>query len=131
MAVGILLVTHDEAGETLIKTARAVLGGKLPLEVEAAAVPLSRDPDAAAREIRDRCRALDSGDGVLILTDLHGSTPCNISAGCHQAGAVHIVSGVNLPMLMKIINYHALDLVALTGKALAGGRDGIAEVVGR
>ncbi len=127
MAVGILMVTHAGAGRALLEAARATLGGELPLAADAFSVPLACDPDATARDLRDLCRKLDRGDGVLILTDLYGSTPCNVSTDCRRDGAVHVVSGVNLSMLIKVMNYHSLDLAALTAKALAGGRGGVRE----
>ena len=79
MAVGILAVTHESTAETLLATARTVLGDTLPLATQAFAVPLNCDPDAVAETLRRHCQELDSGDGVLILTDLYGSTPCNVS----------------------------------------------------
>ncbi len=126
MAVGILLVTHGDAGETLVETAKQTLGGELLLATKTFSVPLTCDPDAATQDIRHLCRELDSGGGVLILTDLYGSTPCNVSTSCCD-DSVHVVSGVNLAMLIKVMNYHALALPALTEKALAGGRGGVME----
>ena len=127
MAVGILVVTHGRTGETLLETARAVLGGELLLTTRAFVVLLDCDTDAATRELHRHCRELDEGDGVLILSDLYGSTPCNVSAMCCRKGKVHAVSGINLSMLIKIMNYHTLDLPSLTAKALEGGRGGVME----
>ena len=127
MPVGILIVTHANAGEALLETARAVLGGKLPVPADTFPVPLVCNPDAVARDLQKLCRKLDRGDGVLILTDLYGSTPCNISTSCRRDGVVSVVSGVNLSMLIKVMNYHPLDLAALTEKALEGGRGGVVE----
>ena len=68
---------------------------------------------------------LDRGDGVLVLTDMYGSTPSNIAAGLQKEGKVSVVAGINLPMLIRVLNYPFLDLAALAEKALSGGRDGI------
>ncbi len=126
MTVGILLVTHGRTGETLVEATRSALGD-LPLRTQTFPVPLACEPDATTRNLRHRCRELDAGDGVLILTDLYGSTPCNLSANCQRDGTVHVVSGINLAMLIKVMNYYNLDLPALTEKALEGGRNGIME----
>ena len=127
MAVGILAVTHGRIGEALIEATRAALGGKLPLMTQAFPVPLNCDPETAAQDLRRLCQEFDEGDGVLILSDLYGSTPCNVSARCRRKGTVHVISGVNLAMLIKIMNYHVLDLPGLTEKALEGGRGGVME----
>ena len=66
-----------------------------------------------------------SGDGVLVLTDLYGSTPSNIACKLRRHGHVRVVSGVNLPMLIRVLNYPDLDLDSLKEKALSGGRDGV------
>ncbi len=127
MSVGVLLVTHAGSGEAVAETARAMFGKDLPLRTKTFSVELDCEPGSATQEIRRLCRELDDGDGVLILTDLYGSTPCNVSTNCRRDGAVHVVSGVNLAMLIKIMNYHSLGLSALTEKALEGGRGGVME----
>lgn len=127
MSVGVLLVTHAGAGEAVAEAARATLGKDLPLRTMTFSVGLDCEPNAATRELLRLCRELDDGDGVLILTDLYGSTPCNVSTNCRRNGAVRVVSGVNLAMLIKVMNYHSLDLSALTEKALEGGRGGVME----
>ncbi|CAK0770012.1 hypothetical protein CCP3SC15_4060003 [Gammaproteobacteria bacterium] len=68
--------------------------------------------------------SLDQGDGVLVLTDMYGSTPSNIACRL-DSEKVRIVAGVNLPMLIRVLNYSYLSLEDLTNKAISGGRDGI------
>ena len=126
MAVGILLVTHGHSGEALIAAARSTLGGNLPLETGNLSVEPDCDPDTIAMDVERIYTGLNS-ETILILTDLYGSTPCNVSTAFYQKGLVHVVSGVNLAMLIKIMNYHSLDLSQLTQKALDGGRDGVME----
>ena len=62
---------------------------------------------------------------MLVLTDMYGSTPSNIAVGLQREGRVDVVAGVNLPMLVRVLNYPFLDLATLAAKALSGGRDGI------
>jgi PTS system ascorbate-specific IIA component len=71
------------------------------------------------------CERLDDGDGVLVLTDLFGSTPSNISVRLLSRGNIEVVSGVNLSMLIRVMNYPELSLPILVTKALTGGHDGI------
>ena len=77
MSVGVLLMTHEAVGQALISAAHHVLP-KLPLRVEAAEVPPHSDPDVMRTLTAKHARELDEGDGVLVLADLYGATPCNI-----------------------------------------------------
>ena len=124
MSVGLLIVSHGKLGDYLLETAARMLG-VCPLET--ATLPMSFDCDTdgmlerAAQMIAD----LDSGNGVLVLTDMYGSTPSNIVSRLQAAHSVRIVSGVNLPMLIRVLNYPRLSLDELAAKALSGGRDGV------
>jgi len=125
MTIGLLLITHGDTGAHLLATARTMLG-VCPLETEALGVAFDCDPDvveAQARRIAERLG--DGGDGLLILTDMYGSTPANIA--CRLQGRFHarVVAGLNLPMLVRILNYPGLSLEELTEKAVSGGRDGV------
>lgn len=124
MSVGILLVTHGELGATLLQAAIDVLG-VCPLSTCAVAAPAGCDPDKILAESRSAVGELDSGDGVLVLTDLYGSTPSNIACKLHALSGVRVVSGLNLPMLIRVLNYPDLDLDELLHKAVTGGRDGV------
>ncbi len=125
MSVGLLLITHNDLGSTLLETATKMLGS-CPLLVETLAVTERTDLDLvraqSRRMLEDLCwRA----HGVLVLTDMFGSTPANIATGLQQEGTVAVVAGVNLPMLVRVLNYPQLDLQALIEKAVTGGRDGV------
>ncbi|HHJ14929.1 MAG TPA: PTS fructose transporter subunit IIA [Gammaproteobacteria bacterium] len=124
MTVGILLVTHGNIGAVLLQTATDVLG-VCPLQACAVSAPVDCDPDWVLREAGVAADRLDQGDGVLVLTDLYGSTPGNIACRLHEQHQVRVVSGVNLPMLIRVLNYPALGLDELTHKAVTGGRDGV------
>ncbi len=125
MSIGLLLITHNDLGSTLLETATKMLGC-CPLLVETLAVTERTDLDLvlaqSRRMLEDLCwRA----HGVLVLTDMFGSTPANIATGLEQEGTVAVVAGVNLPMLVRVLNYPQLDLQALIEKAISGGRDGV------
>lgn len=124
MNVGILLITHGEIGTALLQAAVDVLG-ICPLSTCALAAPAGCDPDKIAAEARSAVEDLNSGDGVLVLTDLYGSTPSNIACQLYKRSNVRVVSGLNLPMLIRILNYPDLDLDELLHKAVTGGRDGV------
>ncbi|MBD3669382.1 MAG: PTS sugar transporter subunit IIA [Gammaproteobacteria bacterium] len=124
MSVGILIITHAKVGDALIDTADKMLGG-LPLKVEVMPIPLDCEPDNSVDQALTIISALDEGDGVLVLTDMYGSTPSNVANKLLQQEGIRIVTGVNLPMLIRVLNYPRLDLDELTQKALSGGIDGI------
>jgi len=125
MTVGVLLMTHESMGEALIGAARHVLG-RLPLPVEVQEVAANADPDQTLRSAAANARELDRGDGVLVLSDLYGATPSNIAQRLPGLGVrMHCVSGLNLPMLLRVFNYPEQSLDELAQTAATGGRGGI------
>ncbi len=125
MAVGILLVTHPAIGTAMVAVATALLRN-LPLRVETFEVPFDGDPEALLPRASAALRRADGGDGVLVLTDLYGATPSNLAAHVAQLGTpVRRVSGLSLPMLLRVLNYAELDLDALPAVAAAGARNGV------
>ncbi len=126
MSVGLLIITHDGIGAELLAAATRMLGC-CPLRAEALAIGNGDDPQRMGARARRWAKALDVGDGVLVLTDLFGSTPANIAAGLCDHGRTRILSGVNLPMLVRVLNYSELSLDAIVVKALSGARDGVLE----
>lgn len=122
--VGLLLITHNQIGAALLETASNMIG-MCPLMMDVLAVPGDCDPDAMVRRGLKMVDRLDRGEGVLILTDIYGSTPSNIAARLADNRRVLAVSGVNLPMLVRVMNYPRLTVAELAAKAQSGGRDGI------
>lgn len=125
MNVGVLLMTHEAVGQALISAAHHVMP-KLPLRVEAVEVPPSADLEVMRTLTAHHARNLDDGEGVLILADLYGATPCNIGLSLGALG-IHLrcVSGLNLPMLLRVLNYAEKPLDELAEIAASGGRGGI------
>lgn len=124
MSVGLLLITHQNLGETLLQTAQSMLG-ELPKHCEALAMSQSEDPDKVERYARIRLAELDTGEGVLLLTDMFGSTPANVAGRIARSGSCRLIAGINLPMLIRVLNYRELPLSELVTKAISGGHDGI------
>ena len=70
-------------------------------------------------------RWVDSGEGVLILTDIWGATPSNIAMKLLVPGKIEGVAGVNLPMLLRALTYRERDMETLLSRAISGGCDGV------
>ena len=125
MAVGILLVTHSGIGSALVAVAHTMLRGNLPLKLEAFEVPFDADPGALLPQASAAMRRVDGGEGVLILTDLYGASPSNLAAQLSRLGTPsRRVSALNLPMLLRVMNYAELPLEELPAVAAAGARNG-------
>lgn len=101
--VGILVVTHHNLGNELVAAAE-MIGGKIDC-IEAISVDFKKDPEKLGKEISTSVKRLDKGDGVLIMTDMFGGTPSNLSLSFLKEGKVEVLSGVNLPMLVKLSTY--------------------------
>jgi PTS system ascorbate-specific IIA component len=126
MTVGILLVTHPGLGANLHGLATRMLG-QLPLRVECVEVAFDADLDELLPSASAALRRVESAAGVLLLTDLFGATPSNFAERLCQLGtATQRVSGLNLPMLLRVLNYAEKPLPELAEAAAAGGRLGIA-----
>ncbi len=125
MSVGILLITHEGIGSALIAVATRLLR-QLPLKTEAFEVPYDADADLLLPDASAALRRVDGGAGVLVLTDLYGATPSNLAAKLARLGTpVRRVSALNLPMLLRVMNYADLDLDELPAVAAAGARNGV------
>ena len=124
MKTGLLFITHGNLGHELLETVTAILG-YCPLATETLNVPNGCDPDAMLAKAAAACDRLDQGDGVLVLTDLFGSTPSNIANRLINSHNVSVVSGVSVPMLLRIMNYPDSQLDKLGEIAVSGARDGV------
>lgn len=125
MAVGILLITHTGVGAPLLAVATQLLR-QLPLKAEAFEVPFDSDIDALLPTASAALRRVDGGSGVLVLTDLYGASPSNLAAKLSRIGTpLRRVSALNLPMLLRVMNYADLDLDELPAIAAAGARNGV------
>jgi len=124
-AIGILVVAHGTLAGSLVECLRHVMGPALE-RVEFVGVRADADPDAVLAEARACVERLDTGAGVLVLTDLFGATPSNVAHRLAVPGRVEVVSGANLPMLVRAYAYRREKLETALAKAIAGGRDGIA-----
>ena len=111
-------------GHELLLTTKSMLS-ELPLNCKSLSVPDKCNPDELINQAAQLCTEIDEGDGILVLTDIFGSTPSNICNKLKSNSNVHVIAGLNLPMLIRVMNYPDLSLQDLVDKALSGAHDGI------
>ena len=122
--VSLLIISHQYVGKALVKTTQSIFG-KLPLPTAVVEVPHDANIETTLLKIKALIKKIDHGQGILVLTDMFGSTPSNIAQNLTINHHLHIISGVNLPMLTRIMNYPHLPLSKLTQKAISGGKAGV------
>lgn len=122
-AAGVVLVTHVDYGAGLLRAAEMILG---PLaDCSSIQVDASLDVEKTVARLKEAVSLLDKGNGVIILTDMFGGTPTNLSLSLLGTGAIEVVTGVNLPMLLKVFEARRVALAELADIALEAGRKGI------
>lgn len=124
MKTALLLITHGNLGHELLDTVTGILR-QCPLQARAIAVPADCDAEAVYRQADRACSELDQGSGILVLTDLYGSTPSNIATRLLDSHRVNVISGASIPMLLRVLNYPDMGLEQLGEKAVSGAHDGI------
>lgn len=121
---GILIVTHQPLGSCFLDCIEHILGKLPPLLINHTISPQA-DPDQEIANLRTILPTLDQGSGVLILTDLYGATPANIAGKLLQAGKVECLAGLNLPMLLRAVQYQNQPLMKMIDMVISGGQAGI------
>jgi len=128
--IGILLITHGTLGESLIQCACHVVN-KRPVRIAQIGVAAQDDPQDVLLEAQRLLATLDTGRGVLVLTDIFGATPSNIAMKLRQPGRVEVVAGVNVSMLLRVLTYREKsDIDSVVQKAITGACDGVIHVKG-
>jgi len=117
-------VTHGEIGTALLASAAQILGGA-PEQVLTLSVWRQDDPDDLVLRGQELLEQLDAGDGVLVLTDIFGATPGNVASRLLDDGHVEGVSGVSLPMLLRVLTGRNGSLAGAVQRALSGGAEGV------
>ena len=101
--IGIVIVTHSNLGEALIEAAQFIVGGK-PENLVAVSIDLKNKVEILRKKIADGIKSVNKHKGVVVMTDMFGGTPSNLSYSFLEEGKIEVISGVNLPILIKAIN---------------------------
>ena len=125
--IGVLIVAHDTLGDSLVKAVTHVLGVRPP-QFEVMAVAATDDPLLLMPSARAAVERLDTGDGVVVFSDIFGATPSNLAGKLVKPGHVELIAGVNLPMLVRAFTYRTRGMDTLVKKAISGGCEGVMHV---
>ena len=119
--IGVLLVTHGRLADELKAATEHVVGPQQALRT--VCIGPQDDMEARREEILEAIKAVDSGDGVILLTDMFGGTPSNLAISAMGSGNVEVIAGVNLPMLIKLASVRSTaKLNEAVDKAQEAGR---------
>jgi PTS system mannose-specific IIA component len=123
--IGIVIVTHSQLGEALIGTAEFIIGSR-PEAIESVSIDLSENSEKLRKKIDRRIKNVMGEEGVIILTDMFGGTPSNLSYSFLEEGHIEVLSGVNLPVLIQAVNRREkMDLDQLAADLEAFGKKSI------
>lgn len=114
--VGLVIATHGRLAAELVHTAEQIVGAMS--DVRTCSIEPGASPDDIREELKVAVQEVDTGEGVIVLADLFGGTPCNQSLSLCRHGKVEVVTGVNLPMLLKASSLRS-DATDLEAMALA------------
>ncbi len=127
--IGALVVSHGHLAQELLAAAEMIVGEIS--HIQAVSIGWHDDVNDAHSEIERRIADVDNGSGVLILTDMFGGTPSNIAFSFHEPGKVDIVTGANLPMIIKIASQKEGETLELLARSVCEqGRSSIAMASG-
>jgi PTS system mannose-specific IIA component len=98
--IGIVIVTHCKLGEALIEAAEFIIGSR-PEALESVSIDLNENAEKLRNKISQGIKNVNRQEGVLILTDMFGGTPSNLSYSFLEEGRIEVLSGVNLPIMIQ------------------------------
>ena len=122
--ISLIILAQEELGRGLLNAIEHVLGTR-PTAFEIQPIDYHESQESLAQALAARVAKLDRGNGVLILADIYGSSHTNAACRLLVPGHIELVSGVSLPMLVRVLNYRHLPMNELLRKAQSGGTQGI------
>jgi PTS system mannose-specific IIA component len=107
--IGIVIVTHGQLGDALIEAAEFIIGSRLEA-IESVSIDLSENADKLRARIDRGIKQVEGQEGILILTDMFGGTPSNLSYSFLEEGHIEVLSGANLPILIQAASLRDKDM---------------------
>ena len=125
-SIGIIIVGHGKLGSSMLRTAESIIGPQS--DCVSISVDVAHEVEEAIRRLNDAAQLLDKGEGVIVLTDMFGGAPANMALSLLAQHKVEVITGVNLPMLLKVLeNRGAAPLPELARMAADAGKAGIVD----
>ena len=123
--IGIVIVTHSNLGEALIEAAEFIVGSR-PEAIVSVSIDLNQSADKLRQKIADGIKKVDNKKGIIILTDMFGGTPSNLSYSFLEEGQIEVLAGVNLPILIQATSMRKkMEVDQLAAKLEAFGKKSI------
>ena len=120
--IGLILVTHGALAVEFVYAMEHVVGRQE--SVATICIAPHDDMEKRRKDIADAVKKVDSGGGVIILTDLFGGTPSNLAISLMRAGEVEVIAGINLPMLIRLAGARkTMDVTGAVAAAREAGRN--------
>ncbi len=107
--IGIVIVTHGQLGNALIEAAELILGNR-PEAIESVSIDLKENAEKLRDKIARGIKKVQDREGILILTDMFGGTPSNLSYSFLEEGRIEVLSGVNLPVLIQAASLRGKEM---------------------
>ena len=124
MSTALFFITHEGIADSMLTIGEAII--QKPNEnLSYVEIPMDADTESIAQDIEHRLTQLKLDDGLLFITDIYGSTPSNVAQKIAGRYSADLISGVNLPMVIRLLNYRNKDKQTLIKKALTGAKHGI------
>ena len=125
MVEGLLIITHERIGRSLLEVAEKILPNPIPTQI--LEIKPDQDTHQALQQARQFVQTFSKSHRVLVLTDLYGATPSNLAWQTANEYHLTLLTGLNLPMLLTVFNYPDLAINELSRKLVKAGREGIVE----
>jgi mannose PTS system EIIA component len=124
--VGVVLVTHGRLADELISAVKFVVAEKSAVKIEGVCLDTREEFETFTKKIKNAIKRVDEGEGILLITDMFGGTPSNVSLTFLEEKKLEVLSGVNLPMLLKLATLPSkITLDEAVKIAESAGRDNI------
>jgi len=124
MSIAIILITHEGIASNLLNIGKSII--QKPIDnFSYTEVPMDTDINEVTGAVEKNISELDLDDGIIFVTDIYGSTPANVAKKLATKYETSLLSGVNLPMIIRLLNYRDEEKESLLQKALDGGCQGI------
>ena len=118
--IGIILVTHGRLGHEFVAALEHVVGKKPG--VMAISIAPDDNMETKRQEIAGACKTVDTGKGVVILTDMFGGTPSNLAISMLQKDSIEVIAGINLPLLIKLASMRSSPMADAVAEAQDAGK---------